>query len=212
MISRRTFLLGGAVLGTAGTVSLLSPVAKLFNILLSINPIFIENLTERKLIQRIKAGDIKAYQHFYERHFTSVFDYIHNRVSKIEDLEDTKIEDVEDITADVFFRAFQILSTQQQTSTPIQAWLLHLANEQIIMRPGSSSSLYEMLNPSGEEAQQLTKALATLSPLQQRIIYWAFYKNYSNLEISRLIDRPANSVGVMKLRTLKQLGRAIASD
>jgi DNA-directed RNA polymerase specialized sigma24 family protein len=201
MISRRRFLFGSAAAGLAAVVSSSFLAAKLINALLSLQSTIAAYQAERKLIQQLRAGEFSAYRHLYKRYLGLVYTYIRKHVSAT--------ADVQEMTIDVFITAGRILSTRQRIDTSLSTWLLRLAKEQVIVRPGPGT-LTQLLHPVDEENQLIGQALATLSPQEQKMMYWTFYKQYSNLEICRLLGRTESSVGLSKYRATRQLTRALS--
>ncbi len=79
---------------------------------------------ERALIRRCQEGEADALRSFYERFFTPVYRYVLASVGHH--------EDAEDITAEVFVKAFRGLHSFRDHAKPVTAWLFRVARNEVI--------------------------------------------------------------------------------
>lgn len=77
---------------------------------------------ERELIDRIKR-DRNVFREVFDRHYGRIAEYVFRRTGDI--------HGTEDIVSDVFLRAMQAIGRYRHNGTPLQAWLLRIATNEI---------------------------------------------------------------------------------
>src|SRR5436305_2441957 len=79
---------------------------------------------ERAQIELAIAGDEHAFAALYDRHLDRVFRHIYYRVGNR--------ADAEDLTQQVFLKAWQAVGRYRQTGAPFIAWLLTIAHNLVV--------------------------------------------------------------------------------
>ncbi len=79
---------------------------------------------ELKLVQRARQGDHQAFAQLYESHFAKIFRYV---VLKIGNQAEA-----EDMTQQVFVRAYESIGSYQWQGVPFTAWLFRIAHNQMV--------------------------------------------------------------------------------
>jgi RNA polymerase sigma-70 factor, ECF subfamily len=79
---------------------------------------------ESGLVRQAKSGDSDAFAQLYDAYLERVYRYVFFRV--------TDEETAEDLTSQVFLKAWEHLDHYQLTSTPFLAWLYTIARNQVI--------------------------------------------------------------------------------
>ncbi|MDD5289065.1 MAG: sigma-70 family RNA polymerase sigma factor [Dehalococcoidales bacterium] len=79
---------------------------------------------ELTLIQRARQGDQEAFAQLYENHFDKIFRYV---VIKIGNQTEA-----EDMTQQVFVRAYESIGSYQWQGIPFSAWLFRIAHNQMV--------------------------------------------------------------------------------
>jgi len=106
---------------------------------------------DRDLVERAKA-DANAFGELYDRHFNRIYRFVYSRVR-----EQTAAEDV---TSDVFLKAFRGLPRYQDTGRPFAAWLYQIAVNAIAdryrgARPTSDVDQLRDLSSGGPELEEV---------------------------------------------------------
>jgi RNA polymerase sigma-70 factor (ECF subfamily) len=79
---------------------------------------------ELNLVQRARQGDHEAFAQLYENHFDKIFRYV---VLKIGNQTEA-----EDMTQQVFVRAYESIGSYQMQGVPFTAWLFRIAHNQMV--------------------------------------------------------------------------------
>ncbi len=80
---------------------------------------------ERELIERIKR-DRSVFREVFDQHYGRIAEYVFRRTGDV--------HRTEDIVSDVFLRAMQAIGRYRHNGTPLQAWLLRIATNEINRR------------------------------------------------------------------------------
>jgi RNA polymerase sigma-70 factor, ECF subfamily len=163
------------------------------------------------LIARARDGDAEAFGCLYRRYVDPIYRYLLARVGES--------KEAEDLTEDVFFRAFQALGTYRERGWPFSAFLYQVAKNVLIDHyrrqkpeawPAIHAPAFESLRPldehviRDEQIQDLRKAMEEI-PL-----------NYREVIILRIIlamptSVVANWMNLTEGATRVLLHRALAS-
>ncbi len=79
---------------------------------------------ELNLVQRARQGDHEAFAQLYENHFNKIFRYV---VLKIRNQAEA-----EDMTQQVFVRAYESIGSYRWQGIPFTAWLFRIAHNQMV--------------------------------------------------------------------------------
>ena len=79
---------------------------------------------ELNLVQRARQGDQEAFAQLYEAHFDKIFRYV---VLKIRNQAEA-----EDMTQQVFVKAYESIDSYQSQGVPFTAWLFRIAHNQMV--------------------------------------------------------------------------------
>jgi RNA polymerase sigma-70 factor (ECF subfamily) len=79
---------------------------------------------ELNLVQRARQGDQEAFAQLYETHFDKIFRYV---VLKIRNQTEA-----EDMTQQVFVKAYESIGSYQPQGVPFTAWLFRIAHNQMV--------------------------------------------------------------------------------
>jgi len=81
---------------------------------------------EQGLVQRARQGDKEAFAQLYEAHFDRIYRYVILRIGN-------KAE-AEDMTQQVFVRAFESIPSYRWKGVPFSAWLFRIAHNLVVDR------------------------------------------------------------------------------
>lgn len=169
-------------------------------------------MTEQELVEKIQSGDEQAFRFLYDHYSPMVYRYIRFRVSSD--------GDAEDLTAEVFVRAWRALPSYKWRGSPLRAWLFRIAYNLIIDKVRATkfklTSLSTWIRGNGhreyeriENQDVISRAFATLSYDEQVVLYLSYFEAYTNKEIAEIIGKTVNATGVAKFRALKRLSKAL---
>lgn len=79
---------------------------------------------ELDLVQRARQGDHQAFAQLYEAHFDKIYRYV---VVKIRNQTEA-----EDMTQQVFIKAYESIGSYQTQGVPFTAWLFRIAHNQMV--------------------------------------------------------------------------------
>ncbi len=169
---------------------------------------------ERQLVQSAKSGDSEAFAQLYDAYLDRVYRYVYFHVS-----DD---QTAEDITAQVFLKAWENLERYQFGNSPFLAWLYTIARNQVIdhYRTRKQSFPIEKIValPSKDEAvdeqvqvrfdlQAMRDALQFLTEEQQQVLILKFIVGMETREISRQMGKAEGAIRALQMRALQTLSK-----
>jgi RNA polymerase sigma-70 factor (ECF subfamily) len=186
-----------------------------------------ESLFEKKpedsaLILKAKKGDADAFGDLYERHAESVFRFIYSQT--------TNRFDAEDITGDVFLRAWQSLARYEERGFPFSAFLFRIARNVMIDRSRKRKPVSEIpedehmagessldLEPSSILAvklqhKEIVKTLEQLREDYRTVLILRFFNDLTTEETSDVMGRSPGAVRVLQHRALSSLRKLLPAQ
>ncbi|MGX4687739.1 RNA polymerase sigma factor [Streptomyces sp. JNUCC 63] len=177
---------------------------------------------EPALISRAQHGDREAFGELYRMHHHTIAAYIHLRIPSNPTL-------AEDLTADVFVKAWAKIGTFTWTGTSIRAWLCTIARNTVadhfkiaatrrltyvdhITHLGDTCTTPE--NPAEDTAlttlaiNDLHTALSTITPRQQHVIRLRFLDELTISETAHTMGTTNAAVKTLQWRALDSLRKA----
>ncbi len=174
------------------------------------------------LARKAKQNDKEAFGRIYDLCVDSVYRFVFYRVGQK--------EDAEDITEDVFMRAFQAISHyEEREEVPFSAWLFRIAQNRVTdhYRQEARSPVLAIENeildgldmssepdPASVAAikQDVWAALGKLTDEQQNVIVLRFYVGLKISEIAAFFGRSETSVKALQHRALRSLKRIMEKE
>jgi RNA polymerase sigma-70 factor, ECF subfamily len=168
-----------------------------------------------ELLTQARDGKEAAFTELYDLFFEKIYRFIFFRVGHK--------EVAEDLTEDVFIKAFANLKTLQKDSV-FEPWLYQIARNKIIDYYRSKKLIipldevehtleYEtnVIDIVNLEAQQkiFIKLLKELSPEQQTVIKMKFLEGLENTEIAHMLNKPEGTIRVIQHRAIAKLKQLI---
>jgi RNA polymerase sigma-70 factor, ECF subfamily len=165
------------------------------------------------IAQRATQRDPTAFEQIYDEHVDVVFRYVYYKVSD---------KDVaEDLTAEVFSKAWERIDRFQWRNVPVQHWLLTIARNMVIdfyrSRRRPTSPIDELVeaasdDPSPEDyvardldVETLGRALAKLPDEQRDVLLLRFIEDYSHKDVATVLGKSVVAVRQIQVRALKAL-------
>jgi RNA polymerase sigma-70 factor (ECF subfamily) len=169
---------------------------------------------EARLIGHAKSGNSEAFAELYDACVERVYRYVYFRV--------TDASAVEDLTSQVFLKAWENLDHYQIGSSPFVAWLYTIARNLVIdfyRTQKSSIPLDEVTTlPAKEQSpveevelrfslQAMRDGLQALTDDQQQVLILKYIAGLPNENIAKLMNRREGAVRALQMRALQTLSK-----
>ena len=168
-------------------------------------------MTERDLAELAAKRDREAFAQLYDRYVDRVYKYIYFKCRRT--------EEAEDLTAQVFMKAWEAIDRYRWEGFPFSTWLFRIAHNQLVDHyrtdhPTASldvaraihrgPDLFEVVQNkmTGEE---IRAALKHLSEPQQRVLILRFIEGYSVSEIADIMEKDPAAIRAIQHRALRSL-------
>jgi RNA polymerase sigma-70 factor (ECF subfamily) len=177
--------------------------------------VHIQEFDDSLLIRKAKKGETEAFGDLYERYAEAVFRFVYSQtVNRF---------DAEDITADVFLRAWNSLPRYEERGYSFSAYLFRIARNVMIDRsrkqkPVSEIPDDELLNEPGQllsepsammaakiQHHEIVKFLSQLREDYRTVLILRFFNDLSTEETSAAMGRSKGAVRVLQHRALSAL-------
>ena len=171
------------------------------------------------LVKQAQDGDTDAFGAVYQEFFTPVFRYAAFRLPK---------EMAEDVTADVFVKAWEKLHTYKiHSGVPFAAWLFRIARHAVIDVYRSQRAFDEVpetladtdvLNRAETRTERrevlriVRKAVDDLPKRYREILLLAYVAELGHSDIARVLHLTEGAVRILKLRALRKLEAGLPPD
>ena len=174
---------------------------------------------EAILIDRAVAGDRNAFSALYDTHVTRVYHHTYYLTSN------TVL--AEDITQEVFIKAWKSINKYTRTGAPFIAWLNTIARHLVIDHYRSkkreipveeapviidNDSNPGILAEASFEREHIRKAVLKLKGVKQKVILMRFISGMSYREIGEALHKKEGAVRVIQFRALKDLKAILERD
>lgn len=168
---------------------------------------------EDTLVQKAQKGEKDSFGILYETYLPKIYRFVY--------LKTSNKGDAEDITHQVFMRAWENINSFRFQGFPFSSWLYRIAQNAIIdfyrtRRPSSSiedvdeielriDDDNEILLDRKEEMVEVMRAIQKLKSDEQSVLVMRFVEELSNKEIAQALEKTEGAVRVIQHRALKQL-------
>ena len=165
-----------------------------------------------KLVDRAIDGDGDAFGRLYDMHVDRVYRHIYYRVSNN--------ADAEDLTQQVFIKAWQAIGRYKKTASPFLAWLIKISHNLVIdfYRSKKNETYIDFdivatkletdpahLVENSFNQQEIRQAINKLKGDQQQVILMRFIEDFSYAEIAAALGKSEGAVRVILHRGLAKL-------
>jgi RNA polymerase sigma-70 factor, ECF subfamily len=174
-------------------------------------------VNERQLVLQAQAGNAEAFGQLYDAYMERIYRFIYFRV------EDQQT--AEDITSQVFLRAWNNLDRFRLGRTPYLAWLYTIAHNAVIdhYRTRKVTAALEDVRLSQPdyaevvendidievEMKSIRSAMQTLTGDQQQVLTLKFIEGMTNDEIARHLGKREGAVRALQMRGLRALAKQL---
>jgi RNA polymerase sigma-70 factor, ECF subfamily len=172
---------------------------------------------ERQLVLQAQAGNSEAFGQLYDAYMERIYRFVYFRV------EDQQT--AEDITSQVFLKAWSNLDRFQFSRTPYLAWLYTIAHNAVIdhyrtRKVTTALDDVQLSQPDHSEAvendidltvemRSVKSVLQTLTDDQQKVLTLKFIEGMSNNEIARHLGKREGAIRALQMRGLQALAKQL---
>jgi RNA polymerase sigma-70 factor (ECF subfamily) len=171
------------------------------------------------LIQRATSGDADAFGRLYDMYVDRVYRHIYYRVGNV--------MDAEDLTQQVFFKAWQAIGRYKRTASPFVAWLMTISHNLVIdfyrtkkdktyleaeVTADESAPSPERIAEAHFEQQQVRRAILQLPSDQQQVILLRFVEGFRNPEVASILGKSEGAIRVILHRALAKLRQILEKE
>lgn len=176
--------------------------------------------SEQELVERSIGGDTEAFGELYELYLDRLYRYVYLRVS------DARL--AEDLTQDIFLRAWAAIGDFDVQGGGFRAWIFRIAHNAVVdhyrerhpdLPIPESHDGSEIVPSSGEDWVDQTidrtillDALRQLGPEEQTLILLRLVEGLPHAEVGRILGRSTQACRVLQYRTLRKLSRLLGAD
>jgi RNA polymerase sigma-70 factor (ECF subfamily) len=173
------------------------------------------------LVDRVTSTrDANAFGELYDRFVERVYRYLYFRTGSQ--------PEAEDLTEQVFLKAWEAIGRYRWQGRPFLAWLYRLAHNAHIDHVRTSKPVTSLNNDEHPidvastaasvelgrllDADVLARALRQLTPEQQQVIIMKFIQGFDNEHIAELMDKREGAIRALQMRALMSLRRILDSQ
>ena len=171
---------------------------------------------ERKLIKKATVGESEAFGLLYDYYLPKIYRFILIKVSHR--------EEAEDLSHQVFLRAWQNIREYDDRGYPFSSWLYRIArnavidyyrqNKQLIGLSEARCQLAEETEAGDKTAvliefERALAALKQLNPIDQEVIVLRFIEEFSIAETAASVNKTEGAVKLIQHRALKRLKKIL---
>jgi RNA polymerase sigma-70 factor (ECF subfamily) len=165
------------------------------------------------LIQRAVSGDPDAFATLYDLYVEQIYRFAFFRVGD----EQT----AEDLTSQVFLKAWDNLSSYQMRGLPFSAWLFRIARNNVIdyyrthkETTSLESDAVDKPDPAAAiddkverrlQAEEVHLALQQLTEDQRQVVTLRFIEGLSTDEVARILGKRQGAIRALQMRGLQAL-------
>lgn len=173
---------------------------------------------ETELVRRAIKRDQAAFGQLYEAYLERIYRYVYYRVGAT--------SEAEDLTEQVFLKAWEAIDRYEARGAPFTAWLYRLAHNLVVdqyrgRRPTTpiedvDESLLDGEDMSGAvesaiEAEEVRDAVQRLNPEHRQLIVLRFIEGLSHAEVAQIIGKSEGAARVIQFRALQALAKVLKS-
>ena len=168
------------------------------------------------VIERARNGDVAAFGEIYDTHVDRVYRYLLYRVREP--------SDAEDLTSEVFTRAFANIHRYKLQGKSFLAWLYTIARNAVTDRRRRDRPTVELDNAYGlaaegptahdhavlgEEVDALRGAVKHLTGEQQEVLVLRFVEDMSSREVANILGKNEGAIRALQFRALGRLRKIL---
>lgn len=171
------------------------------------------------VITRARLGDREAFAELYHEYVDRVYRYLLYRV------RDTS--DAEDLTSEVFTRAFANIRRYRWQGKSFLAWLYTIARNAFTDRTRRARPTLDLEDAFGvadgsptahdhvearDRASALRRAMTRLTGEQHEVLILRFMEHHSSQEVAKILGKNEGAVRALQFRALGRLRKLLAAE
>ncbi len=172
---------------------------------------------EQKLVERAIKRDSAAFTELYDTYVEKIFKYVFYKTGHR--------TEAEDITAQVFLKAWEAIGHYQWTDRPFASWLYRIAHNLVVDHFRASQEMVNLEDVHSLEERGMTlddivdqhltsgmlqQMLKRLTQEQQQVIILRFLEGYDTAQTARIMNKTEGAVRTLQHRALNSLNRVMA--
>ena len=171
----------------------------------------------KKLVEQAADGNFEAFGELYNIYIARIYRYVLYQVNDV--------MTAEDITEDVFLKAWKAIHSCTGKSDTFTTWLYRIAHNHLInslrnrykFTSIDKENADEIKDPKSEvekwrEHQELLELLTCLPPGQKQVIILKFIEDMDNKEIGKIVGKREGAVRVLQMRALAKLRQTLVNE
>jgi RNA polymerase sigma-70 factor (ECF subfamily) len=173
---------------------------------------------ERQLAERAAKRDRLAFAKLYDLYADKIYKYIYYKSGRT--------DEAEDLTAQVFLKAWEAIGNYRWEGYPFSTWLYRIAHNQIIDYYRTHRETFPLDTARARESgsdpleaaeriftsSQIRLALKHLTQDQQRVIILRFLEGYSTTEVAAIMDKDPDAIRALQHRALRALQQWVKDE
>jgi RNA polymerase sigma-70 factor (ECF subfamily) len=178
-----------------------------------------QTLDEATLVKKAIEHDSQAFGRLYDMHVDRVYRHIYYRVGNE--------ADAEDLTQQVFLKAWQAIDRYKKMASPFIAWLITISHNLVVdfyrtkkdkayleaeVLANHSASSPEQTAETSFEQQRLRRAILQLGGDEQQVVLLRFIEGFEFGEIASLLNKKEGNVRVILHRALVKLRNILEKE
>jgi RNA polymerase sigma-70 factor (ECF subfamily) len=183
------------------------------------NPYEEQTSDEIVLVQRAVGHDTEAFGRLYDIHVDRIYRHIYYRVGNE--------TDAEDLTQQVFLKAWEAIHKYKRTTSPFVAWLMTISRNLVVdfhrtrkdrapleaeILADDSASRPEQATEAGFEQQRLRRAVLQLGGHEQQVVVLRFMEGFEFREIASVMGKKEGNVRVILHRAMVKLRKILEEE
>lgn len=175
---------------------------------------------EKDLAIRATRHEREAFGLLYDRYVTKIYQYVYYKVGSG--------AEAEDLTAQVFLRAWEAIGGYEWREHPFSAWLFRIARNLVVDYHRARRETVSLEGTDGRDeiqpsdtalpdqslqalfaSEQLRRAVGQLTEEQQEVILLRFIEGYSTAEIAAIMGKREGAIRGLQFRGLAALRELI---
>ena len=170
-----------------------------------------------RLVRRAAGGDFEAFVKLYGIYLDRIYRYVFYQVKN-------KMT-AEDITENVFIKAWKAISSCNGKEQTFSSWLYRIAHNHVIdifrsqqkERTIEMDAIAELRHPglaleTELEHKELLDSMACLPPNQRQVIILKFIEGLDNCEVGQIMGKNQGAIRVLQMRALTKLREKLSSQ
>ena len=168
---------------------------------------------EPELVRQAQQGEEAAFTALYQAHLDRVYRFLY--------LNTGHQQNAEDLTAQVFMKAWEKLGSYRERGVPFGAWLFRIARNAMIDHVRARRETESLEHPAAlvltngqsveSEVEQrlvgeeLVRDLQELTAEQRQVVVLKLVEGYSTEEVARALNRKPGAIRGLQMRGLQAL-------